>query len=82
MSTMLIRQEDNKQYLVYYINYLFKGAELLYTALEKLTLWLTLTTRRLRPYFLSHHIVVLTDMPLGHILSRSYWKVDQVGIQA
>lgn len=60
MSTVLIRQEDNKQYLMYYISYLFKGAELRYTALEKLTLGLTLTTRWLRPYFLSHPIVVLT----------------------
>lgn len=30
---------------MYYINYLFKGVELYYMALEKLTMGITLTTR-------------------------------------
>lgn len=55
---------------VFYIGYLFKGVELHYTSLEKLNMGLTLINRWLRPYFLSHSIVVLTDILLKHILSR------------
>lgn len=70
VSIMLIRQENNKKQPIYYISFWFKGSELQYTALEKLTLGLTLTSRRLCLYFLLHPIVVLTSMPLVCILSR------------
>lgn len=38
--------------------------------LEKLALALILTVRRLRQYFLSHPITVLTNSTLGHVLSN------------
>lgn len=70
MSIVLVRQAEREQYSVYYISYLFKRGELLYTGLEKLTLRLTLIARGLRPYFPSHPIVVLIDIPLGCILNQ------------
>lgn len=53
VSAMLVWQEEEEQYPVNYISYLFKGPELRYTGLEKLTIGLTLTARRLHPYFRS-----------------------------
>ncbi|XP_073017818.1 uncharacterized protein [Primulina eburnea] len=47
------------------------GAESRYSGLEKLALALVVTARRLKPYFLSHPIVVLTNSPLGRILTHS-----------
>lgn len=55
---------------MYYISYLFMGAKLHYTGLEKLTMGLTLTVQRLHSYFLSHPIMVLIDTLLGHILNH------------
>ncbi|XP_075499329.1 uncharacterized protein LOC142537720 [Primulina tabacum] len=46
-------------------------AEIRYSGLEKLSLALMMMARRLRPYFLSHTIVVLTNSPLGRILTHS-----------
>ncbi|XP_075478812.1 uncharacterized protein LOC142519663 [Primulina tabacum] len=47
------------------------AAEIRYSGLEKLALALVITARRLRPYFLSYPIVVLTNSPLGRILTHS-----------
>lgn len=71
ISVVLVRQEEEEQYLVCYISYLFKGLELHYTSFEKLTIGLTLIARRLCPYFQSHLIVVLIDTLLERILSHS-----------
>ncbi|KAL2226421.1 UNVERIFIED_CONTAM: hypothetical protein Sindi_2000800 [Sesamum indicum] len=38
--------------------------------MEKLALALVITARKLRPYFQSHKIVVLTNHPLKHVMSR------------
>ncbi|XP_073137630.1 uncharacterized protein [Henckelia pumila] len=46
-----------------------QGAELRYTNIEKLTLALVVAGRKLRPYFLSHQVVALTNHPLKKILS-------------
>ncbi|KAL2228098.1 UNVERIFIED_CONTAM: Retrovirus-related Pol polyprotein from transposon opus [Sesamum indicum] len=40
-------------------------------AIEKLALALVITTRKLRPYFQSHPIVVLTNHPLKQVMSKS-----------
>ncbi|XP_073060300.1 uncharacterized protein [Primulina eburnea] len=48
-----------------------RGPELRYTEVEKIALALIVTARNLRPYFLSHQIVVLTNSPLGRIMTHS-----------
>ncbi|XP_073275462.1 uncharacterized protein [Primulina huaijiensis] len=48
-----------------------KGAEIRYSGLKKLTLALVMMARCLRPYSLSHPIVVLTNSSLGRILTHS-----------
>ncbi|KAL2226182.1 UNVERIFIED_CONTAM: hypothetical protein Sindi_1976900 [Sesamum indicum] len=49
---------------------MLQGAELRYSEMEKLALALVVTARKLRPYFQSHKVIVLTNYPLKHIMSR------------
>ncbi|XP_073119193.1 uncharacterized protein [Henckelia pumila] len=69
VSSVLIRQEGTTQYPIYFFSHALKGAELRYSGVEKLALALVMTARKLRPYFLSHPIVVLTNSPIGRILT-------------
>ncbi|XP_073270718.1 uncharacterized protein [Primulina huaijiensis] len=71
VSSVLIRQRGTEQSPVYYTSHALKGAELRYTVVEKLALALVTTARRLRPYFLSHPIMVLTNSPLGKIMTHA-----------
>ncbi|XP_073119986.1 uncharacterized protein [Henckelia pumila] len=70
VSSVLIRQEGETQDPIYFFSHALKGAELRYSEVEKLVLALVMTARKLRPYFLSHPIVVLTNSPIGRILTR------------
>ncbi|XP_075507440.1 uncharacterized protein LOC142544265 [Primulina tabacum] len=65
VSSVLVKLEGSTQQPVYYVSYALKGAEIRYSRLENLALALVMTARRLRPYFLSHPIVVLTNSPFG-----------------
>ncbi|KAL2247787.1 UNVERIFIED_CONTAM: hypothetical protein Sindi_2631000 [Sesamum indicum] len=49
---------------------MLQGAESRYSEMEKLALALVVTARKLRPYFQSHKVVVLTNHPLKHLMSR------------
>ncbi|XP_075499932.1 uncharacterized protein LOC142538504 [Primulina tabacum] len=71
VSSVLVKLEGSIQQPVYYISHALKGAEIRYSGLEKLALALVMTARRLRPCFLSHPIVVLTNSPLGRILTHA-----------
>ncbi|XP_073120297.1 uncharacterized protein [Henckelia pumila] len=70
VSSVLIRQERTAQHPIYFFSHALKGAELRYSEVEKLALALVMTARKLRPYFLSHPIVVLTNSHIGRILTR------------
>ncbi|XP_075478819.1 uncharacterized protein LOC142519672 [Primulina tabacum] len=48
-----------------------RGAELKYSEVEKIALALVMTARKLRPYFFSHPIVVLTNSSLGIIMTHA-----------
>ncbi|GAU27754.1 hypothetical protein TSUD_215650 [Trifolium subterraneum] len=49
---------------------IFRGAEIRYQKIEKLSLAVVTTARRLRHYFQSHKIVVKTDHPIKHVLKK------------
>ncbi|XP_073137783.1 uncharacterized protein [Henckelia pumila] len=70
VSSVLIRQERTAQHPIYSFSHALKGAELRYSEVKKLALALVMTARKLRPYFLSHPIVVLTNSHIGRILTR------------
>ncbi|KAL2234291.1 UNVERIFIED_CONTAM: Retrovirus-related Pol polyprotein from transposon [Sesamum indicum] len=70
VSSVLVREENKVQNPVYYVSKMLQGAEMRYSLVEKFVLALVTSARRLRPYFQSHKIVVLTNQPLKSILSR------------
>ncbi|KAL2226893.1 UNVERIFIED_CONTAM: Retrovirus-related Pol polyprotein from transposon [Sesamum indicum] len=70
VSLVLVREEGGQQNPIYYVSKMLQGAELRYTEMEKLALALVVTARKLRPYFQSHRVIVLTNYPLKHIMSR------------
>ena len=69
-SVVLVREEDHTQKTVYYVSKRLVGAELRYPPIEKLAYCLILASRKLRPYFQAHPIVVLTDQPLRQVLQK------------
>ncbi|KAK3041885.1 hypothetical protein RJ639_002167 [Escallonia herrerae] len=70
VSTVLIREEEGKQRPVYYISKVLQDVETRYPRIDKVALALVKSARKLRPYFQSHTIVVLTDQPLGKVLQN------------
>jgi ribonuclease HI len=70
VSLALIREDDGTQLPVYYTSKAFQGAEERYPAMEKLALALVIEARKLRPYFQSHRIVVLTNQPLRKAMNK------------
>lgn len=70
VALVLLHQEGMVQYPIYFISHLLKEAKARYFTLEKLALALALTTSRLRPYFLSYPLIVLTNSTLGCVLTN------------
>ncbi|XP_073133526.1 uncharacterized protein [Henckelia pumila] len=68
--SVLVRREGVNHLPVYFVSHALKGAELNYMTQEKLALALVITARKLRPYFLSHPIIVLTNSTLGKIAAN------------
>ncbi|XP_073016710.1 uncharacterized protein [Primulina eburnea] len=71
VSSVLTKEEGSDQKPVYYVSHALRGPELRYSEVEKMALALVVTARKLRPYFLSHPIIVLTNSPLGRIMTHS-----------
>ncbi|KAL5580502.1 hypothetical protein UlMin_012944 [Ulmus minor] len=70
VSAVLVREEEGKQFPVYYVSKSLLDAETRYTQLEKLVLALVTAARKLRPYFQCHPITVYTTYPLKSILHK------------
>uniref|UniRef100_A0A2N9FP12 Uncharacterized protein n=1 Tax=Fagus sylvatica TaxID=28930 RepID=A0A2N9FP12_FAGSY len=70
VSSALIREEERIQKPVYYTSRALRGAEERYPNMEKLAFALLIASRKLRPYFQSHPIIVLTDYPLRKAMNK------------
>ncbi|KAL0453658.1 UNVERIFIED_CONTAM: Polyprotein P3 [Sesamum latifolium] len=70
VSSVLIREEEGKQLPIYYVSKVLNGAKGRYTPIEKMALTLVVTARRLRSYFLFHHIGIKTNTPLKQTLGK------------
>ncbi|GKV51647.1 hypothetical protein SLEP1_g58282 [Rubroshorea leprosula] len=70
ISSVLVKEEARQQKPIYYISSVLHGAELRYPIAEKVALAVVTSARKLRPYFQSHPIIVLTDQPLRQILQK------------
>ncbi|KAL0285166.1 UNVERIFIED_CONTAM: hypothetical protein Sradi_7180700 [Sesamum radiatum] len=69
-SAVLTRDHKGMHQPVYYTSYVFQGVEGWYSLVEKLVLALVTAARKLRPYFLTHPIIILTSKPLGNLLQK------------
>uniref|UniRef100_A0A2N9G3C1 RNA-directed DNA polymerase n=1 Tax=Fagus sylvatica TaxID=28930 RepID=A0A2N9G3C1_FAGSY len=70
VSSALIREEEHVQKAVYYTSRALRGAEERYTNMEKLAFALLIASRKLRPYFQAHSIVVMTDYPIRKAMNK------------
>jgi ribonuclease HI len=71
VSSTLICEEECVQKPVYYTSRVLRGAEERYSNMEKLAFALVIASRKLRPYFQAHSIIVLTDYPLRMAMNKS-----------
>ena len=62
--------EDGKQRPVFFVSKSLADAETRYIHLEQAALALRIAAKKLRPYFLAHPIVVLTDLPLRSTIHK------------
>ncbi|XP_021752462.1 uncharacterized protein LOC110717969 [Chenopodium quinoa] len=70
VSAVLLREEEKIQQLIYFISHTLTDAETRYPLLEKVAYAVVVAARKLRPYFDSHQIAVLTDQPLEKVLCK------------
>ncbi|KAK3031413.1 hypothetical protein RJ639_037411 [Escallonia herrerae] len=61
-------EEDGVQKPIYYVSKVLQDVETRYPKIDKIALALIISARRLRPYFQSHTIIILTDQPLRKVL--------------
>ena len=68
ISAVLVPERAKEQIPVYYVSYALAGAEMKYPLIEKFAYALVMASRKLRPYFEAHKILVLMDQPLRNVL--------------
>ncbi|KFK32028.1 hypothetical protein AALP_AA6G190900 [Arabis alpina] len=68
VSAVLVREERGEQKLIFYVSKTLTDAETRYPQLEKLALSIVMASRKLRPYFQAHSVVVLSTFPLRSVL--------------
>ncbi|XP_024178700.1 uncharacterized protein LOC112184690 [Rosa chinensis] len=70
VSSVLIRKDSDCEYPVYYAGKGYTGAESKYPDIEKVSLALLVSARKLRHYFQAHAITVFTNHPLRQVLQK------------
>ena len=70
ISAVLVREENRKQKPIFYTSKMLLDAETSYIDLEKMVLALVTMKKKLRHYFESHQITVVTNYPIRQILSK------------
>lgn len=70
VATVLLVEKQGQQRPIYYISYVFDEEEQMYELLEKMACDVLIAERKLRPYFNSHTIQVLSNQPLEKALHK------------
>ncbi|GJS88352.1 reverse transcriptase domain-containing protein [Tanacetum coccineum] len=83
VSTILMTEREAKQMLVYFVSRVLQGPKINYTPMEKLVLALVHASKRLKRYFQSHLIIVITYQPIKQVLLKpkfvgrlQKWSID------
>ena len=70
LAAVLVKETSKGQFSIYYVSKTLHDSELNYSRIKKLAYSLLMASRKLRQYFQSHHIIVLTDQPLKEVPQR------------
>jgi len=70
VSSVLVQEIETEERPVYFISRVLHGAEIRYQMVEKVTLALVITARRMRMYFQNHRVIVKTNYPIMKILIK------------
>ena len=70
VSVALIREEDKKQLLVYYVSQAFQGVEFGYLKIKKIAFALIMASCKLRQYFQASPILVMMDQPIRKFMNK------------
>ena len=68
ISSVLVQELDQVQKPIYFVSKGLQGLEVRYQALEKAALAVVFSARRLRHYFHSFTVVVMTNLPIRKVL--------------
>ena len=72
ISTVLVQDQDQIQRPIYFVSKVLQGPEVRYQALEKAALAVVFSARRLRHYFQSFTVLVMTDLPIQKVLKKMW----------
>ncbi|XP_045797595.1 uncharacterized protein LOC123891742 [Trifolium pratense] len=70
LSSALVQEVEGEEKPIYFVSRTLRGAETRYQKIERLSLAVVVTARKLRQYFQSHKIVVRTDYPIKNVLRK------------
>lgn len=68
ISAVLVREAEGKQLPIYFISRVLTDAETRYPEMEKVVLALVFAARKLRAYFQTHTVLVVTSLPLKAVI--------------
>ena len=69
-NSILVKEEDGVQHPIYFTSRSLTSVEVRYPIVEKWAMTLVVATKKLRPYFRGHEIVVVTNQPLRQMLHK------------
>ena len=70
VSTALLKEDENRNRPIFFVNKSLADAETQYSHLEQAALDLRVATKKLHPYFQEHPIVMLTGLPLQSTIHK------------
>jgi len=70
ISVVLLQEQDQTQKPIFFVSKVLQGPEARYHSLEKAALAVVFSARRLRHYFQSFTVVVMTDLPIQKVLQK------------
>ena len=70
VSSVLVQEQNQVQRPIYFVSKVLQGPEVRYQTLEKPALAVVFSVRRLRHYFHSFSVVVMTDLPIQKVLKK------------
>jgi len=70
ISSVLLQEQDQVQRPIYFISKVLQGPEIRYQSLGKAVLAVVFSARRLRRYFRSFTVMVMTNLPICKVLQK------------